>query len=251
VTPRLRREPRAASPPPYLPVVKAAGESEHPAGQVTQPEVVALQDNVAQGTALQGRRGVCGEAREEAARPDLQGTLRKRQQDPERHGWPQSRPQSRASSLPRKGTTSPARYLEVTVLDGAASRQPHGSFQQAVGDRRAVLQETGLLPRAQRHVGPGCGRAARSDPPETCVSKAEDRRTYVHVGVGCFAEAEVAGRAGQARQAADVVACRGGHVVVGRVGDAGCGGGAGSRAVSTPVANLGVPDTGVSQGQLG
>lgn len=42
------------------------------------------------------------------------------------------------------------------------------------------------------------------------------------MGMGCFAEAEVAGRAGQERQAADVVARRGGHVVIGRIGNAGC-----------------------------
>lgn len=42
------------------------------------------------------------------------------------------------------------------------------------------------------------------------------------MGMGCFAEAEVAGRAGQERQAADVVTRRGGHVVIGCIGDAGC-----------------------------
>lgn len=109
------------------------------------------------------------------------------------------------------------------MLDDTASRQPHGSFQQAVGDRRAVLQETGLLPRAQRHVGPGSGHAARSNPQKTRVSKAGDGSTYVHVGMGCFAEAEVTGRARQERQAADVVARRGGHVVVGCIRDTGCG----------------------------
>lgn len=46
-------------------------------------------------------------------------------------------------------TPVPATYLEVTVLDNAAGCQLHGSFQQAVGDRRAVLQETGLLPGAR------------------------------------------------------------------------------------------------------
>lgn len=49
-------------PPPYLPVIEAAGESEHTTGQVTQPNMVALQDNVAQRTALQGWRGAYSEA---------------------------------------------------------------------------------------------------------------------------------------------------------------------------------------------
>lgn len=60
--PQLHGEPHAASLPLYLPVIEAAGEREHSAGQVTQPDVVALQDNVTQGTALQGQRGACGEA---------------------------------------------------------------------------------------------------------------------------------------------------------------------------------------------
>lgn len=55
------------------------------------------------------------------------------------------------------------------MLDDTASRQPHGSFQQAIGDRRAVLQETGLLPGAQRHVGPGSSHTAWSNPQKTCV----------------------------------------------------------------------------------
>lgn len=59
-------------------------------------------------------------------------------------------------------------YLEVTVLDDTASCQLHSSFQQAVGDRRAILQETGLLSRAQRHVGPGFGHTAQSNP-KKCV----------------------------------------------------------------------------------
>lgn len=54
VTPWLHWEPCATSLPPHLPVVKAAGESEHAAGQVTQPDVVALQDNITQGMAPQG-----------------------------------------------------------------------------------------------------------------------------------------------------------------------------------------------------
>lgn len=60
--PQLHGEPHAASLPPYLPVIKAASECEHVARQVTQPDVVALQDNITQGTALQGQRGACGEA---------------------------------------------------------------------------------------------------------------------------------------------------------------------------------------------
>lgn len=47
-------EPCATSLSPHLPVIKAAGECEHAAGQVTQPDVVALQDNITQGTAPQG-----------------------------------------------------------------------------------------------------------------------------------------------------------------------------------------------------
>lgn len=43
-------------------------------------------------------------------------------------------------------TPSGPTYLEVTVLNDAAGRQPHSSFQQAVGDRGAILQEQGLLP---------------------------------------------------------------------------------------------------------
>lgn len=114
-------------------------------------------------------------------------------------------------------------YLEVTVLDDTASCQLHSSFQQAVGDRRAILQETGLLPRAQRHVGPGSGHTAQSNPPKTCMSKAGNGGTYIHVGMGCLAEVEVAGRARQESQAADVVARRGCHVVVGCIGNAGWG----------------------------
>lgn len=59
----------------------------------------------------------------------------------------------------------PATYLQVTVLDGAAGRQAHGSLQQAVGDRGAVLQEPGLL---QGDTGtPGAGHAAGSNAPES------------------------------------------------------------------------------------
>lgn len=100
------------------------------------------------------------------------------------------------------------------MLDNAAGCQLHGSFQQAVGDRRAVLQETGLLPGAQGHVGLG-------QHPKNC-GQGWGQRTYIHVGMGRFAEAEVAGRARQERQAADVVARRGGHVVIGCVRDTGC-----------------------------
>lgn len=117
-----------------------------------------------------------------------------------------------------------ATYLEVTVLDDTASCQLHSSFQQAVGDRRAILQETGLLQRAQRYVGPRSGHAALSNPQNTCMSKAGDGRTYIYMGMGCLAEAEVAGRARQESQAADVVTCRGTHVVIGRIGNAGWGG---------------------------
>lgn len=53
------------------------------------------------------------------------------------------------------------------------------------------------------------------------MSKVGDGRTYIHVGMGCFAEAEVAGRARQESQAADVVTSRGSHVVVGCIGNAG------------------------------
>lgn len=48
-------------------------------------------------------------------------------------------------------TPSGPTYLEVTVLDDAAGRQPNGSFQQAVGDRGAVLQEQGLLSGGWAH----------------------------------------------------------------------------------------------------
>lgn len=52
-----------------------------------------------------------------------------------------------ASNIPSTSQTpSGPTYLEVTVLDDAAGRQPHSSFQQAVGDRGAILQEQGLLP---------------------------------------------------------------------------------------------------------
>lgn len=54
ITPWLCWEPRSPSLPPHLPVVEAAGEREHAAGKVTQPDVVALQDNITQGTAPQG-----------------------------------------------------------------------------------------------------------------------------------------------------------------------------------------------------
>lgn len=108
------------------------------------------------------------------------------------------------------------------MLDDTASCQLHSSFQQAVGDRRAILQETGLLPRTQRHVGPG--HTAKSSPQKTHMSKAGDGRTYIHVGMGCLAEVEVAGRPGQEGQAADVVTRRGGHVIVGCIGNAGWGG---------------------------
>lgn len=110
------------------------------------------------------------------------------------------------------------------MLDDTASCQLHSSFQQAVGDRRSILQETGLLPRAQRYMGPGAGHTAQSSPQKTHMSKAGDGRTYIHVGMGCLAEAEVAGRARQEGQAADVVTRRGSHVVIGCVGNAGWGG---------------------------
>lgn len=64
-----------------------------------------------------------------------------------------------------------ATHLEVTVLDGAAGRQPHGSLQQAVGDRGAVLQEPGLL---QGDTGtPGSGHAAGSNTPQKSVRESE------------------------------------------------------------------------------
>lgn len=53
------------------------------------------------------------------------------------------------------------------------------------------------------------------------MSKAGDGRTYIYMGMGCLAEAEVAGRARQESQAADVVTRRGTHVVIGRIGNAG------------------------------
>lgn len=106
VTPWLHGEPFAASLPPYLPIVKAACEREYTAGQVMQPDVVALQDNVMQGTALQGWRGVCSKAREEAARTNLQGTLWKRQQGMKWHSQPHSSPQTKASPQPWKGATT-------------------------------------------------------------------------------------------------------------------------------------------------
>lgn len=46
------------------------------------------------------------------------------------------------------------------MLDDTAGCQLHSSFQQAIGDRRAVLQEMGLLPGTQRHVGPGSSHTA-------------------------------------------------------------------------------------------
>lgn len=53
VTPWHHGEPCATSLPPYLPIIKVASKREYAAGQVTQPDVMALQDNVTQGTALQ------------------------------------------------------------------------------------------------------------------------------------------------------------------------------------------------------
>lgn len=48
-------ESRGTSLSPHLPVVEAAREREDTAGQVTQTDVVALQDHITQGTALQCR----------------------------------------------------------------------------------------------------------------------------------------------------------------------------------------------------
>lgn len=118
--------PWAHPPPQYLPVIEATSESEHAARQVAQLDVVALQDNITQGTALQGWRGACSEAREQAAGTNLQGTLQRRQQGPEWLSWPQSRPQAR--SRPCKGTatlgdrlgTAGARYQRDMLCHSAA-----------------------------------------------------------------------------------------------------------------------------------
>lgn len=53
-TPALQGVSPHLTPPQYLPVIEATSESEHTAGQVAQPDVVALQDNITQRTALQG-----------------------------------------------------------------------------------------------------------------------------------------------------------------------------------------------------
>lgn len=85
---------------PHLPVVEAAAEREDAAGQVPQPDVVALEDDVAQGAALQGWGGAHREAREEAAGADLQGTLRREHQDHEQP--PEQPPTSEGDRHPRK-----------------------------------------------------------------------------------------------------------------------------------------------------
>lgn len=115
------------------------------------------------------------------------------------------------------------------MLDDAAGRQPNGSFQQAVGDRGAILQEHGLLPGGWAHG---------VTPQKKHVSKSGAGETYVHVGMGCFAEAKMAGGAGQECQATDVVACSRGQVVIGRIGNAGCGE-AGKQSALTTVSGPG------------
>lgn len=79
-----------------------------------------------------------------------------------------------------------------------------------------------------------------SNPPKKHVhwSKSGAGETYVHVRMGCFAEAKVAGGAGQECQATDVVTRSRGQVVVGRIGNAGCGE-AGKQSAQTTVSGQG------------
>lgn len=71
------------------------------------------------------------------------------------HAWEAPDPQgaSRVSGAGRE------LYLQVAVLENASGLHPHGSFQQAVGDGAAVLQEMGLL-REQKE--PAVRRGERS-----------------------------------------------------------------------------------------
>lgn len=106
-------------------------------------------------------------------------------------------------TLPAASCTAPSSRQLVTE-EPSSRRQ--GCCQ---GHRDTWDQGLGTQPRAT---------------PKNVREQGWDGRTYIHMGMGCLAEAEVAGRARQESQAADVVARRGGHVVVGCVGNTGCGG---------------------------